>query len=509
MPAQMGEVKAMPGTDNARLSGVLSPVTPENCNSGVPQGVGGVELRADLFDTREESLSLVSSLAKDFAVLVTPRHPSQGGGWRWSEQERASYCKEALERGAALVDVEHGTEAAAVLQGEGLKVLLSWHDFQGMISLEDLEELTSEMEASDPVAIKVIPTAGKLADAVQMLEWLERREEAGPARVGFAMGPHGVAGRILSLSRGAPWTYGANGSAVAPGQLPVQDMVELYRVGELDRETRVFGVAGNPVGHSLSPAMHNPSLQGAGINAVYLPFHLEEFSELEGCWDALNLDGLSVTIPFKADALKRADEVSEEAARAGAANTLVRSKAESGSGLLRGMNTDFDGVLGPLRGRLGELEGVEVAVVGNGGAARGAVQALLDAGACPTIYCRNLERGGAVAGALGVKALSLGDIKPGAQRVVINSTPLGLQEGDPSPVPAEVFTGETVAFDMVYEPPITKFLEQAASQGATAIGGDEMLVAQGLVQFELFTGLQASPEAFAAGLEAARARKEA
>ena len=505
----MGEVKAMPGVDNARLSGVLAPVTAENCNSGVPQGAGGVEVRADLFDTREESLSLVSSLAGDFAVLVTPRHPSQGGAWRWSEQERASYCKEAIERGAVLVDVEHGTEAAAILQGAGVKVLLSWHDFEGMISGEDLEGLTSEMEAGDPAAIKVVPTAGKLADAVRMLEWVERRGEPGPARIGFAMGPHGVAGRILSLSRGAPWTYGANGSTLAPGQLPVQDMVELYRAGELDRETRVFGVAGNPVGHSLSPAMHNPSLREAGINAVYLPFHLEKFSELDGCWDALNLDGLSVTIPFKADALKRADEVSEEAARAGAVNTLVRGKEQSGDGLLRGMNTDFDGVLGPLRRHLGDLEGIEVAVVGNGGAARGAVQALLDAGARPTIYCRNPERGGAVAGALGIEALPLRDIKPGAQRVVINSTPLGLQEGDPSPVPAEVFTGETIAFDMVYEPPMTSFLAQATSQGARAIRGDEMLIAQGLVQFELFTGLQASPEAFAAGLEAARSRKEA
>ena len=505
----MGGVRGMPGIDNGRLSGVLAPITPDNCAVDVPEGAGGIEVRADLFETREESLEIVSSLAGDFGVLVTPRHSSQGGSWRWSEQERASYCREAMERGAALVDVEHGTEAAAILQGEGMKVLLSWHDFQGMVSREDLEGLTAEMESSEPAAIKVVPTAGKLADTVQMLEWVEGRREAAPPRIGFAMGPQGVPGRILSLSRGAPWTYGANGLKVAPGQLPVQDMVELYRVGELDRETRVFGVAGNPVGHSLSPAMHNPSLCEAGINAVYIPFHLENLSELEGCWDALNLDGLSVTIPFKAAALEMADEVSDEAARAGAVNTLVRPKGKSGAGTLRGLNTDFEGVLGPLRSRLGNLEGIEVAVAGNGGAARGAVQALLDAGARPTIYCRNIERGGAVADALGIKALPLSDIKPGAQRVVINSTPLGLQQGDPSPVPEEVFNSETIAFDMVYDPPHTSFLEEAARQGAELIRGDEMLIAQGLVQFQLFTGLQVASDRFSLALGAARARKEA
>ena len=508
MSIQMGGLRVMPGADNGGLSGVLAPITPENCAADVPEGAGGVEVRADLFSTMEESLELVSSLSGHFPVLVTPRHSCQGGSWSWSEQERASYCKEAVDRGAVLVDVEHGTEAAALLQGEGLKVLLSWHDFQGMISADDLAGLTAEMEASEPAAIKVVPTAGSLADTVRMLEWVEGRPESGPPRIGFAMGPQGVPGRILSLSRGAPWTYAASGKAVAPGQLPVAEMVGLYRVDEISRETRVFGVAGNPVGHSLSPAMHNPSLCDAGVNAVYVPFHLEEFSELEGCWEALNLDGLSVTIPFKADALERADEVSEEAAKAGAVNTLVRRESASG-GVLHGLNTDFDGVLGPLRGRLDTLEEVEVAVVGNGGAARGAVQALLNAGACPTIYCRDIQRGGAVAEELGIRALPLSELKPGAQRVVINSTPLGLQKGDPSPVSGEVFDGETIAFDMVYEPPNTRFLEEAARSGAEVIRGDEMLIAQGLVQFELFTGLQASPERFRESLESGRARKEA
>lgn len=495
---------AMPESSDLKLSGVLAPITPGNCRDEVPAGAGGVEVRADLFDSRDESLALVSALAQEFAVLVTPRHLSQGGSWNWSEEERASYCIDALERGASMVDVEHGTEAAAILQASGGKVLLSWHDFEGMIGADDLDELTSEMESCEPAAIKVVPTARRLADTVLMLEWVASRPQQAPARIGFAMGAHGIPGRILSLSRGAPWTYGANGPAVAPGQLPVQEMLELYRVCQLDSETRVYGVAGNPVGHSLSPHMHNPSLSSAGLNAVYLPFHLDDFSELEGCWESLRLDGLSVTIPFKADALARADEACEQADSCGAANTLLRCEDELGGWSLRGFNTDFNGVLEPLQGRLSELGGVEVAVVGNGGAARGAVRALLEAGARPTIYYRSEESGGPVAQDLGVDSGPIDGLKAGGQRVVINATPLGLEPGDPSPVAESVFDSATIAFDMVYDPPETQFLLDARSRGSETIGGDEMLVAQGLVQFELFTGMKATKEDFQRNLWDAR-----
>ena len=495
---------AMPESRDLNLRGVLAAVTPDNCREEVPAGVGGVEVRADLFDSRDESLSLVSSLARNLPVLVTPRHPSQGGAWRWTEEERAAYCVDAMERGAALVDVEHGTEAAAILQAAGRKVLLSWHDFNGMISPGDLDGLTAVMESSAPAAIKVVPTAGRLADAVLMLEWVEGRPEQSPARVGFAMGPQGIPGRILSLSRGAPWTYGANGPAVAPGQLPVREMLDLYRVSQLDSETRVYGVVGNPVGHSLSPHMHNPALFSAGINAVYLPFHLDDLSELEGCWEALRLDGLSVTIPFKTDALERADDLSEEAGKCGAANTLVRSEDGSGNWRLRGFNTDINGVIDPLQDRLGDLDGIEVAVVGNGGAARGAVQALLDAGARPTIYYRSEESGGPVAEELGVNSGPIDELEAGAQRVIINATPLGLQPGDPSPIAGSVFDSATIAFDMVYDPPETRFLLDARSRGAETISGDEMLVAQGIVQFELFTGAKAAKAEFHRNLQVAR-----
>ena len=489
------------------LSGVLAVVTPENCREPVPAAVGGVEVRADLFDSREESLELVASISKTRPVLVTPRHSSQGGGWKGTERERAAYCLEAFHQGASLADVEHGSEAAGELLGAGKPVLLSWHDFDEMITAEELDRLTLDMEMRGPAAIKVVPTAGRLGDAVRMLEWVAQKPAEGAARVGFAMGAAGGPSRILSLSRGAPWTYGAHGAGVAPGQLPVEQLTDLYRVDQLDLETRVYGVAGNPVKHSLSPQMHNPALRAAGLNAVYVPIYLSELSELEECWEPLGLDGLSVTIPFKLDALALASEVDGRASQAGAANTLVRVASESGWAL-HGYNTDFNGVLDPLERRLGSLADLDAAILGNGGAARGAVRALLDVGARPTIYYRSKERGGAVAEELGVSSGLLGELGSGnSHRVIINATPLGLKADDPSPVPGEVFDPDTLAFDMVYDPPETRFIQDALSKGAEVIRGDEMLVAQGLVQFELFTGQKASRQAFGSSLQAARATR--
>ena len=157
---------------------------------------------------------------------------------------------------------------------------------------------------------------------------------------------------------------------------------------------------------------------------------------------------------------------------------------------------------------MGDLRGAPIAVLGNGGAARGAIRALLEAGARPTLHYRNPDRGRPVADELGVPSAHLRELPVSRFRVIINATSLGLDSDDPSPVAADVFDAGTIAFDMVYEPPETRFVRDAREHGATVILGREMLVAQGVVQFELFTGRKAEPEDFdAAFLEGQRRRR--
>jgi shikimate 5-dehydrogenase len=152
---------------------------------------------------------------------------------------------------------------------------------------------------------------------------------------------------------------------------------------------------------------------------------------------------------------------------------------------------------------------LSVGVIGNGGAARGAARALLDAGSRVTIYYRNVAKGPPVAAALGAESLPLGELARGRHGLLVNATPLGLHTGDPSPVPASVFEAAGVAFDMVYDPPETAFLAAARAAGAATIPGREMLIAQAVVQFRLFTGAEASHEEFAGNFsEAIRRRRE-
>src|SRR5262249_44934280 len=151
-------------------------------------------------------------------------------------------------------------------------------------------------------------------------------------------------------------------------------------------------------------------------------------------------------------------------------------------------NTDFDGVLGPLKRRQVQARGLSVGILGAGGGARGAAKALKDGGAQVTLYCRNLDRGRPVAEGLGAESKERKERARGTDRLLTNATPLGLHPGDESPVPAAVFDQDTIAFDMVYGPRETPFLRDARRAGAQTIPGQEMLVCQGQAQFRLFTG---------------------
>jgi 3-dehydroquinate dehydratase/shikimate dehydrogenase len=452
-------------------------------------------------ENSRDALDLVSRLAGKWRLLFTVRLRSQGGSYEGEEGGRLEMYRQALARGAVLLDAELDSGAAGTLAREGAPLIVSHHDFGAMVDDAALESLTARMAALRPRALKIVPTARTPADGVRMLEWTRRGGDGETRRIGFAMGEMGLPSRVLSLAWGSPLTYAAWGMPVAPGQISVGEMKGLYRAGSLGQGTRVFGVIGNPVAHSLSPRLHNPAFASRGLDAVYLPIRLDSFADVPPILDPLRVDGLSVTIPFKEDALRFASRPDERSLSSGAANTLVFQRESAGRRVALGFNTDFDGVLGPLTRRRVPLRGLQVGILGAGGAARGAARALRDAGAAVTLYFRNRERGKPVAEALGVPSKLLGELSPASHGLLINATPLGLHPGDPSPAPASVFKESTIAFDMVYGSAETPFLAAARSAGAQVIPGHEMLICQGLVQFRLFTGREATYEEFEATLK--------
>jgi len=448
-----------------------------------------IELRADLLLTgghdRAAVLACVAQAKRQgLRVLFTARHPSHGGKFDGTERERAQLSLEALSAGADVVDAEFASEAAQLLSAAQAPLILSHHDFDKMLSKRELAELTQAMQAVQPLALKVVPTAARISDSALMLDWVGAAPADGPRRIGFAMGTAGACSRILSTARGGPITYAAFGESVAPGQIALEELRDLYRIPDLNSATRVYGIVGTHSMGSFSPFLHNPSFHRHHVNAVYVPLQTDDFDDLWGCLDALRIDGLSVTNPYKERLAELADTTDARTTACGAANTAVITR--EGDRHIHAANTDFDGVGVPLAMKI-QLDGTRVAVIGNGGAARGAVLALTESNAKPTLFYRNRDRGQAVADDLDIPGAPLSALDD-AFDVYINATTVGMQAEDPSPVPATVFQRSSqVAFDMVYQNATTRFLDDAEAAGCKTIHGAQMLIGQGVEQFKLFT----------------------
>ena len=263
-------------------------------------------------------------------------------------------------------------------------------------------------------------------------------------------------------------------------------------------KTLVAGVTGRPVAHSLSPMLHNAWLAAAGIDGVYVPFPVTE----SGFPDFVNglrggaVRGLNVTLPFKSQALAAADSLSDIALRSGAANVLVFEA----DGRILADNTDGVGLLAAFAAQAPNwsVRDGPVTVLGAGGAARGAVAALLAAGA-PKVWLvnRTLARAEAIAIDLGARvgALAHADAARALAdgTAVINATSAGLSGQGALEVDLGVTDPATVIMDMVYKPLVTPFLAQARALGRTTVDGLEMLIGQARPAFQAFYG-QSAPD---------------
>jgi shikimate dehydrogenase len=260
-------------------------------------------------------------------------------------------------------------------------------------------------------------------------------------------------------------------------------MIEEYGFRRVGPSTRLFGVASTNALDSLSPPMHNAAFEAAGVDAVYAPFATEEFSDFLAFASALDVEGVSVTIPFKLDALRAAETCDDVARHVGAANTLRRRH-----GRWEATNTDLAGFLAPLESELGRSPaGLRAAVLGAGGAARAVVAALCSRGARVTVHARRRQQAKEVAGAFGV-AIGPWPPEPGSWDLLVNCTPLGGsgRRGE-SPMSVREMTGRFV-YDLTYGEGPSALLAAARSAGCFALDGIPMLVAQAERQFEWWTG---------------------
>jgi 3-dehydroquinate dehydratase / shikimate dehydrogenase len=355
------------------------------------------------------------------------------------------------------------------------RVLLSIHDFEGTPKLPRRVHVAPKSLVD---GVKIAAKARTIADSVRLLKLARHSEKF----VAVPMGDVGLPARILALREGSALAYAPVGDSTAPGQVSLHDLKYLYRAEELNRQTAVFGVIGNPVGHSLSPLLHNTGFALQHMNAVYLPFLVERIGDFLACISDLGIRGFSVTLPHKQTILKYLKDCEPLAAEIGAVNTVVVRK----NGSLYGCNTDYIGVLRALEKNF-RIRGSRALIFGAGGSARAAAFALAQAGAVVAICARREKAAKNLARAIRGEVIPRRALHGQYFDAVLNATPVGMYPNHGlSPLKASELNCRIV-MDLIYRPQKTLLLKLAERKRIKTVSGVEMFLAQGIAQWEIWT----------------------
>lgn len=458
---------------------------------------------ADLVELRLDGvadLDLRAALAGCRVPLIATCRPRwEGGLYDGPEEQRLACLEQAFRLGVDFVDVEWNAHADALVSlARGPRLILSCHDFAGVPG--DLAWHCRAMREAGAGVVKLAGMAHSLSDTLPFLELGEREAASGPL-VLVAMGSAGLPSRILAGRFGSCWTYAGDGAA--PGQVSASRMLSEFRFRRLTADTRLYGVVGHPIEHSVSPAMHNAAFDAGGDDAVYLPLAAASAEDFLRFAAATSLAGASVTAPFKRDVASEAlfDEDADGAGEAArilqAVNTL---KAAGGAWYAR--NTDVAGFISPLDDRQVVLDRLRVSVIGTGGAARAVTLGLARRGARVTVHGRSLQAAGEAARRAGGLAGTDRPVGRGTWDLLVNATPVGTWPAtEESPVDEATLEGGRLVYDLVYNPLRTRLMRDADRAGCTVIGGLDMLVAQAGAQFEWWTGRPAPRDVMRAAAE--------
>lgn len=457
----------------------------------VEQGAKLVELRLDYIRGKVNIKRLLAD--RPGPVIMTCRRKADGGLFEGNEEERQLLLRTSIAEGAEYVDLEEDV-AATIRRFGNTKRIISMHDFRQ--TPDDLREIHERLSALDPDVVKLATLANHPYDNIRMLELMR---DAPVATVGLCMGDIGTPSRILAGKFGAPFTYSTfhHERTLAPGQLSYQQMTEVYHYDRINPDTEVYGVIGDPIGHSYSPLIHNAAFRHLGMNNIYVPLRIPrgEVDRFMETAPRLGIRGLSVTIPHKEAVIRKLTKVDGAVRGVGAANTVVWNGDQ-----MIGYNTDYRAAMDSLEAALAtssrpfqnSWRGRKALLLGAGGVARSIAHGLKRREAEVTIASRTSERADQLAQRVGCKAVDWSARHSVSADILINGTPIGMHPNvDETPYDKHHLKPSMLVFDTVYNPESTLLVKDARNRSCTVVTGVDMFIRQAALQFQLFTGREA------------------
>lgn len=429
----------------------------------------------------------------DIPLILTCRMEADGGVWIGSRVDREAFLMDCLDGGFDYIDLEEDEDSSTLVAKavtRQCRIIRSFHDFSAVP--EDLEQRLLKMDAyGDLVKAAVMPRG--IADVEKLfrigMNWKKDN------LILLGMGDYGVPTRILASRMNSFLTFcsPSEGEGAAPGHMSIETLRKVYRIDEIDGDTALYGIIGDPVLHTRSPHIHNRGLSETGQKGVLVPYTVDDVPAFFHLAEMLDIRGFSTTVPHKQTVMKQLDRTSDSVRAIGACNTVVREGKR-----WCGYNTDAEGFIIPLRKEMGKLKGLKAAVIGAGGAARAIVYALVQEECRTTVFNRTFSKAETLGLNMSCESGSLEDflsLPPGSFDLIIQTTSSGMDGrfANGNPIEEYEFTGGEFLYDIIYTPSVTPIMKKAKRAGCSVLGGWSMLEEQARVQFRHFTGRELPP----------------
>jgi 3-dehydroquinate dehydratase/shikimate dehydrogenase len=466
------------------------------------------ELRVDCLEPDERFLIRHFPEQAGLPVILTVRRTRDGGYFNGGEGSRITLFSRGLafadadrRRNFAYVDLEEDLNVPSLEEAArtfGTRIIRSYHNVQGGMDEDLAARLRSLRRMGDEIP-KVAVKPDSLEDTLRL--YAVAAETMDFDKIILGMGHYGVSTRILAEKMGSYVSYtaaiaGITGSLRekpalppgAPGQLNPRDLTEVYRFRDITAKTRIFAIAGYPLNATSSPPFFNQVFTKEKLDAVYVPFPAESLKPFLELADFLNIQGASITVPYKEAIIPCLADPSDEVKSVGACNTIVRTAAG-----WAGYNTDTSGFSDSLLNFIGRpnLRGQKIAVIGAGGAARAVAAEVFRLKGKALILNRTPARARRLALPYHFKWAATDS--EGAERmenfsdVIIQTTSAGMEPFiDADPIEDYQFTGREKVMDIIYKPEHTRFLLRAIKAGCPVLNGYDMLLRQAMYQYRFF-----------------------